>query len=98
VTLSLKLDQAHQHMLVGSTEQRLHAALQAHLGRELKLKITPESVQAATPAKIQAQAVADRQQAAEVAIREDPMVLALEAGFGASVIPGSVRPVDESPG
>jgi DNA polymerase-3 subunit gamma/tau len=98
VTLSLKLDQAHQHMLVGSTEQRLHAALQAHLGRELKLKITPESVQAATPAKIQAQAVADRQQAAEVAIREDPMVLALEAGFGATVIPGSVRPVDESPG
>ena len=95
VTLSLKLDQAHQHMLVGSTEQRLHAALQAHVGRELKLKIAPETVQAATPAKIQAQAVFDRQQAAEVAIREDPMVLALEARFGAAVIPGSVRPVDE---
>ena len=95
VTLSLKLDQAHQHMLVGSTEQRLHAALQAYLGRELKLKIAPETVQAATPAKIQAQVVADRQQAAEVAILEDPMVLALEARFGAAVIPGSVRPVDE---
>lgn len=95
VTLSLKLDQAHQHMLVGSTEQRLHASLQAYLGRELKLKIAPETVQAATPAKIQAQVVADRQQAAEVAILEDPMVLALEARFGAAVIPGSVRPVDE---
>jgi len=94
VTLSLKLDQAHQHMLVDSTEQRLHAALQTYLGRELRLKISPETVQAATPAKIQAQAVADRQQAAEVAIREDPMVLALEARFGAAVIPGSVRPVD----
>ncbi|WP_428609713.1 DNA polymerase III subunit gamma/tau [Sedimenticola sp.] len=95
VTLSLKLDQAHQHMLVGSTEQRLRAALAAYIGRDIKLKISPESVQVATPAKIQAQAVADRQQAAEVAIQEDPMVLALEAEFGAAVIPGSVRPVDE---
>lgn len=56
VTLSLKLDQAHQHMLVGSTEQRLHKALEAYIGRELKFKIEPESVQSATPAKLQAQA------------------------------------------
>lgn len=95
VTLSLKLDQAHQHMLVGSAEQRLQGGLQAYLGRELRLKISPETVQAATPAKLQAQAVADRQRAAEVAIQEDPMVLALEARFGARVVEGSVRPVDE---
>ncbi|AKH20060.1 DNA polymerase III subunit gamma/tau [Sedimenticola thiotaurini] len=95
VTLSLKLDQAHQHMLVGSAEQRLQVALQQFLGRELRLKISPDTVQAATPAKLQAQAVADRQRAAEVAIQEDPMVLALEARFGARVIEGSVRPVDE---
>jgi len=95
VTLSLKLDQAHQHMLVGSAEQRLQGALQTYLGRELRLKISPETVQAATPAKLQAQAVADRQRAAEVAIQEDPMMLALEARFGARVIEGSVRPVDE---
>lgn len=95
VTLSLKLDQAHQHMLVGSAEQRLHAALQVYFGRELKLKISPETIVAATPAKMQAQAVAGRQQAAEAAIQEDPMVLALKERFGAAVIPGSVRPVDE---
>ncbi len=95
VTLSLKLDQAHQHMLVGSAEQRLHAALQVYFGRELKLKISPEAIVAATPAKMQAQAVAGRQQAAEAAIQEDPMVLALKERFGAAVIPGSVRPVDE---
>ena len=94
VTLSLKLDQAHQHMLVESTEQRLHKALEAYIGREIKLKIAPESVQIATPAKLQAQATADRQKEAEVAVQEDPMVLALEAQLGASIIPGSVRPID----
>ncbi len=94
VTLSLKLDQAHQHMLVGSTEQRLHKALEAYIGRELKFKIEPESVQSATPAKLQAQAAADRQQEAEVTMQEDPMVLALQAELGARIIPGSVRPID----
>ncbi|TVO70074.1 DNA polymerase III subunit gamma/tau [Sedimenticola selenatireducens] len=95
VTLSLKLDQAHQHMHVGSTEQRLLQALETYIGRELKLKIVPDSVQVATPAKLQAQATADRQKAAEDAIQEDPMVLALKAQLGASIIPGSVRPIDE---
>jgi DNA polymerase-3 subunit gamma/tau len=95
VTLSLKLDQAHQHMLVGSTEQRLLQALETYMGRELKLKIVPDSVQVATPAKLQAQATADRQKAAEEAMQEDPMVLALKAQLGASIIPGSVRPIDE---
>lgn len=94
-TLSLKLDQAHQHMLVGSTEQRLKKALEKYIGREIKLKVVPDSVQVATPAKLQAQASADRQKAAEEAIREDPMVLALQAQLGASIIAGSVRPIDE---
>ena len=95
VTLSLKLDQAHQHMLVGSAEQRLHAALQVYFGRELKLKISPETIVAATPAKMQAQAVAGRQQAGEAGSREGARVLAVKGRCGGAVIPGSVRPVDE---
>ncbi|MCW8908861.1 MAG: DNA polymerase III subunit gamma/tau, partial [Sedimenticola sp.] len=94
VTLGLKLDQAHQHMLVDSTEQRLQQALEQYIGREVKLKIVPATVEAATPARLQAEAAADRQQAAEVAFSADPMVQALQEKLGASVIDGSVRPAE----
>jgi len=94
VTLGLNLDQAHQHMLVSSTEQRLQQALEQYIGREVKLKIVPATVEVATPARLQAEAAADRQKAAEAAFAGDPMVQALEQKLGASVIDGSVRPLE----
>ena len=94
VTLGLKLDQAHQHMLVGSTQQRLQQALEQYIDREVKLKIVPATMEAATPARLQAEAAADRQKEAEAAFARDPMVRALEDKLGASVIDGSVRPVE----
>lgn len=95
VTLSLKLDTAHRHMLVTSTEQRLQKALSAVIGRDIKLCILAESVDAATPAKLLAQATADRQQKAEMTMANDPMVRAMEEQMGARLIPGSVRPINE---
>ena len=94
VTLGLKLDQAHQHMLVGSTQQRLQQALEQYIGREVKLKIVPATVEAATPARLQAEAAADRQREAEIAFAGDPMVQALEEKLGAGVVAGSIRPLE----
>jgi DNA polymerase-3 subunit gamma/tau len=82
-------------MLVASTEQRLHKALSAVIGRDIKLRIMAETVDAATPAKLQAQATANRQQEAEVTMANDPMVRAMEEQMGARLIPGSVRPVND---
>jgi len=92
--LQLKLDSAHQNMLVGTTEQRLQKAVSAVAGKEVKLLITPETLEQATPAKIQAQAAADKQQTAEQMMAEDPMVKELEAHMGAQLVTGSVRPRD----
>lgn len=95
--LELKLDATHQNMLVGATEQRLQKAVSAILGKQVKLKITPEKLEqtTATPAKIEAKAAADKQQAAEQVMAADPMVKELETQMGAQLIAGSVRPVDQ---
>jgi DNA polymerase-3 subunit gamma/tau len=93
--LSLKLDAAHRHMQVESTVQRLQKALEAHLGAPVKLKITAGEVNVATPARLEAKAKAERQQQAEQEMAADPMVRAMEEHFGASLIPGSVTPIDD---
>ncbi len=92
--LELKLDAAHQNMCVGATEQRLQKALSTAAGREVKLQITAETLEQATPAKIEAQEVADRQHSAEQMMAADPMVKELEAQMGAQLIAGSVKPVN----
>ncbi len=92
--LELKLDQAHQNMCVGTTQQRLQKALSAAAGKDVRLQITPDTLAQATPAKIEARAVADRQQSAEQQMAEDPMIKELEAQMGAQLIAGSVRPVE----
>ncbi len=93
-TLTLTLDPAHQHMRVDSSEQRLVKALQEFLGADVKLKILVERPDVATPAQQQAQARAERQQEAEQAMADDPLVRAAQEQFGAHLIADSVKPID----
>jgi DNA polymerase-3 subunit gamma/tau len=84
----------HEHLaegpLVGGLEQRLGAAL----GRPVKVKFERDSGGAETPAEQRARADGQRRQAAEDAVRGDPVVQSLIDTFGARVIPESVRPAD----
>jgi DNA polymerase III subunit gamma/tau len=48
----------------------------------------------ASPAQLDQQRATDRQRAAESAIENDPAIRAFKDMFGASVKPGSVRPLD----
>jgi DNA polymerase-3 subunit gamma/tau len=84
----------HEHLaegpLVGTLEQRLGAAL----GRPVKVKFERDSGGAETPAEQRARADSQRRQAAEDAVRGDPVVQSLIDTFGARVIPESVRPAD----
>jgi DNA polymerase-3 subunit gamma/tau len=93
--LVLKLDPAHKHLKVDSSEQRLRRALEGHLGCAIKLDIRIEQPTAETPAERQARARSERQKEAESAIAQDELVQAMEEQFSASVVPGSVRPIDE---
>ncbi len=93
--LVLKLDPAHKHLWVDSSEQRLRRALEAHLGCAIRLDIKVEQPAAETPAERQARARSERQKEAESVIARDELVLAMEEQFAATVVPGSVKPIDE---
>ncbi len=93
--LELVLDPTHQHMQVGSSEQRLQKALEQLVGHPVKLKMTVGKPEGTTPAQLQAKARADRQREAESAMAEDPFVMAMEEQFGARLIPDSIRPSDD---
>ena len=73
---------------------RLQTVLCEHYGQSLRLEIAVGATGEATAHAVAQQERAARQQAAEDAAPADPFVQALISGFGARVVPGSIRPVD----
>jgi DNA polymerase-3 subunit gamma/tau len=47
-----------------------------------------------SPARRNAAAAAEKQQAAEKLIYEDPFVQTMMRDFGAKIVPGSIKPID----
>ncbi|SIT65912.1 DNA polymerase-3 subunit gamma/tau [Ectothiorhodosinus mongolicus] len=93
----LGLAPQHESLKTPNAVQRLEAAVKKAYGEELRVVIKLGEAEVVTPAVLQQQASDAKQQEAEAAIAADPMTQALGEAFGAEVIPGSIRPVDESP-
>jgi DNA polymerase-3 subunit gamma/tau len=91
----LQLDPAGESFRRGPIEQRVAEALSQHYGEPVRLEIVaaevPEDI--LTPARRDALATADRQRAAEQSIDSDPSVRTMREVFGATVKPGSVKPL-----
>jgi DNA polymerase-3 subunit gamma/tau len=92
--LKLRLDPSREQLRVGSAEQRLKQALEAHLGQPLKLDILCRPAQAETPAQRTQRLRGERQGAAEREIEADPFVDALRERLDARVLPGTARPLE----
>ena len=92
--LRLRLDPACEHMRVASSEQRFIKALEQRLGSELRVDLRIARPEAETPAQREARLLAERQQEAEQSIVADPMVQSLQETFDASLVPGSIKPVE----
>jgi DNA polymerase-3 subunit gamma/tau len=90
----LKLDRAGEDFRRPQVEQRLAQALEKHYGASVRLDIAVSDGVEVTPARLQAQAADERQKAAEQAIESDANVRALREIFGATVVPGSVKPLN----
>jgi DNA polymerase-3 subunit gamma/tau len=75
-------------------EQKLAQALAQQLGRAVRLEISVSDAAEDTPARRQAQVSDERLKAAEEAIETDPAVRAMREVFGATVQPGSVKPLN----
>ena len=92
----LRLDPAGDSFRRPQIESRLAEALSQHYGETIRLEITQAEApgEILTPAKRDALATEDRQRAAEQAIESDPAVRAMREVFGATVRPGSVKPLN----
>jgi DNA polymerase-3 subunit gamma/tau len=74
-----------------TSRERLRAALEA-AGHAVQLSVEVGPV-TDSPAKRNAQAAAERQQAAEQIILNDPFVQQMQRDFGAKIVPGSIKPI-----
>jgi DNA polymerase-3 subunit gamma/tau len=92
----LRLDPAGDSFRRPQIEQRLTAALSQHFGEAIRLEITQAATpgETLTPARRDALVADDRQRAAEQSIDSDPAVRAMREVFGATVRPGSVKPLN----
>ena len=92
--VTLRLDAENAHFRRVQLEDKLVQALSRHFGRTLRLEITEGEPAVMTPARHQAQAADERLKAAEQAIESDPAVRAMREVFGATVKPGSIKPLN----
>ena len=76
-----------------ASRERLRTALHA-AGHTVDLSVEVGPV-ADSPARRNAQAAAERQQAAEQIILSDPFVQQMQRDFGAKIVPGSIKPVEK---
>ena len=76
-----------------TSRERLRAALHA-AGHPVDLSVEVGAV-ADSPARRNALAAWERQQAAEQIILNDPFVQQMQRDFGAKIVPGSIKPVEK---
>jgi DNA polymerase-3 subunit gamma/tau len=81
-------------LIEAGTVDKLRAALEAALGRAVRVSADVGSTTGATAAGLAEKANAERQRQAEEAIYGDPFVRELIDNFGASVDPTSIKPRD----
>ena len=92
--LRLRLDRSGEMFRRPQLEQKLAQALSTQQGRPLRIEISVSDVVEDTPVRRQAQVSDERLRAAEEAIEADPAVRAMREVFGATVQPGSVKPLN----
>ena len=93
-SITLHLAQQHEGIATKGAQQRLEKALQEYFDTELKLNIDVSANQLETPAKKKDRAREKIQSQAEKTAESDAAVKALKSQFGAEIIEGSVKPVE----
>ena len=92
----LLLDDSGATLQSPRAEAQLAEALAKHYGQDLKLSFKLTTLTEETPEKRNLRQAAEKQAAAEEAIRNDPFVQQLQEAFGATIVPGSIRPRTEN--
>ncbi len=94
-TMVLNLAEQHEGVATEHAKRQLKEALQVYFGTDLSLIIDISSHEVETPAEEKERKVARQQSLAEQRVEEDQIVQACKSTFGAKVIQGSVRAIEE---
>lgn len=89
----LRLPEAHKHLAMRSTQDKLQDALIAALGRPIRLHIEVGAVATETPAQRHLAIREQRQADAVVALETDPFVREVIERFDATLVEASVKPL-----
>lgn len=74
---------------------KLRDALSEHFGRPVKLQVSVGNVAGATASKVADENRAKRLAAATQSVQEDPTIQTLQKEFGATIVPGSIRAIED---
>lgn len=92
--LEFLLDEEQSTLYDASHQQRLADLLVDYFGQTLEIKINNGQPGRETPAQIIVRLQQERQAQAESAIQTDPVVMQLQESLGATIIEGSIEPID----
>lgn len=92
--LDFILDEQQSTLYDASHQQRLADLLGEYFGQILAVNITNGQPNRETPAQIIVRLKQERQTQAETAIQSDPVVRQLQKSLGATIIEGSIEPID----
>jgi DNA polymerase III subunit gamma/tau len=90
----LVIDPANEVLATSAQQERLRQALAAHFGEAVRLQLEFSRPAVETPAERDRRIAAERQEQAEHAIEDDPLVRELQKVFDATVDRDSIRPAD----
>ncbi|WP_404362284.1 DNA polymerase III subunit gamma/tau [Marinobacter sp.] len=93
--VTLTLDQGHARLLTSRHRGMIREALTGFFDEEIQLEVIEGSPGHQTPAIFEENARRARQQAAEDAIRSDPLVQSIVERFEGRVVEGSIRPAEQ---
>ncbi|KAA1175070.1 DNA polymerase III subunit gamma/tau [Marinobacter salinexigens] len=92
----LTIDEGHARLLNARHEEKILAGLRNRFGDSTQLRIEQGTTGPHTPAAYEERQRIARQQAAEEAIRQDPVVQSIVERFEARVVEESIRPIETS--
>ena len=93
--VTLHLTQQHEGIATKGARQRLEDALQDYYSKDVKLKFDISDNELETPARKKDRVREKVQSQAEKNAEQDDAVKALKTQFGAEIIEGSVRPIED---
>lgn len=95
-TIVLMVDEGHARLLNARHEEKITSALRSHFGDSIEVRIEAGDPGPYTPAAFEERQRRARQQAAEDAIRKDPVVQSIVERFEARIVEDSIRPIETS--